>query len=198
MVAGNEEPDELELVVAARRGDHRAFAALVAPHAGRLGRLARSIVPAADVDDVVQEAVLAAWRALPEFRGEARFSTWLQTITYRQALHHAQRISRRRSLDDILAQTERRWHDDSWTVDPAEVAARASDVRTLADAVDLLPASYRAALILHDVDGLPAREVAAIAGVPVGTAKARIRRARMALVAALDEDTPTDRRRGAG
>jgi len=186
--------DELELLVAARRGDHQAFAALVRANAPRLARLARSVAGSDDADDVVQETIVAAWRSLSSFRGDARFSTWLQTIAYRQALRHAQRAAHRRSLHDLLALTERQWADDTWTVDPADVVARASGRAQLVDAIGLLPPHYRAALVLHDIDGLPAREVAAITDVPVGTAKARIRRARMALVSALAEQETGGRR----
>lgn len=180
-----EAPDELELVVAARRGDQQAFASLVRAHQGRLARLARAVAGPDDADDVVQETVLAAWRALPSFRGDARFSTWLQTIAYRQALRHAHQAARRRTLTDLLTRADREWADGTWTVDPAEVAAAASRHEQLIDVVRLLPPHYRAALILHDVDGLPAREVATVTGVPIGTAKARIRRARMAVVSGL-------------
>lgn len=177
--------DELGLVVAAREGDRSAFAALVRHHGPRLSRLARTMVGPSDAEDVVQETVLAAWRGLPAFRGEASFGTWLQTICHRQALREIQRGGPLRGLSDAIATSGRQWADQNWSVDPAEVAVRAGQGRALAEAIDVLPPVYRTALVLHDVDGLAAREVAAVTEVPLATAKTRIRRARMALVSEL-------------
>ncbi|HLI25380.1 MAG TPA: sigma-70 family RNA polymerase sigma factor [Acidimicrobiales bacterium] len=177
--------DELELVVAARKGDQAAFSALVRHHGPRLGRLARAMVGEASADDVVQETVLAAWKAMSTFRGEARFGTWIQTICYRQGLRESRRGQSLRSLIDPLAEADRQWADEHWSVDPAQVAARAGQHRALDAAIEVLPPMYRTALVLHDVDGLAAGEVAAITGVALATAKTRIRRARMALVSEL-------------
>lgn len=177
--------DELELVVAARKGNHAAFSALVRHHGPRLARLARAMVGESSADDVVQETVLAAWKAMPSFRGEARFGTWLQTIGHRQGLRESRRGQALRSLTDPLAEADRQWADEHWSVDPAQVAARAGQHRALDAAIEVLPPLYRTALVLHDVDGLTASEVATITAVPLATAKTRIRRARIALVSEL-------------
>lgn len=177
--------DELELVVAARKGDQAAFSALVRHHGPRLARLAQAMVGESNAEDVVQETLLAAWKALPAFRGEARFGTWLQTICHRQGLRESRRGQPLRHLTDPLAEADRQWKDEHWNVDPAQVAARAGQHRALEAAIEVLPPLYRTALVLHDVDGLTASEVAAVTAVPLATAKTRIRRSRMALVAEL-------------
>jgi RNA polymerase sigma-70 factor (ECF subfamily) len=177
--------DELDLVVAARKGDQAAFSALVRHYGPRLTRLARAMVGEAAADDVVQETVLAAWQGMSGFRGESRFGTWLQTICHRQALREVQRRPALLTHSGSLAAAERQWADEHWSVDPAEVASRAGQRRALDAAIEALPALYRTALVLHDVDGLTASAVAAITAVPLATAKTRIRRARMALVSEL-------------
>jgi RNA polymerase sigma-70 factor (ECF subfamily) len=181
---------EADLVPAARGGDMAAFAELVGRCTPQMNRLARSMVGEASADDVVQESVLAAWRALPGFRGDARFSTWMQTICRRQALRAAEQARSRRPPLGTVARAEREWADPDWTVDPAEVVERAGRHREVLAALDQLPASYRSALILHDVEGLSGREVAEMTEVPLGTAKARIRRARLALVSVLASRSP--------
>lgn len=166
----------------ARRGDEAAFTALVTVHAPRLLRLARGIVgDTAAAEDAVQDALLQAWRGLSGFRGDAALSTWLHTITVRSCRRQL-RAGRPTESLDRLQEAERAWADADYTVDPVEVLARATRRDELHAAVRRLPEVYRIALLLHDVEGLSASKVAAATGVPLGTAKARIRRARAALV----------------
>lgn len=179
------DPDELDLVVAARKGDQRAFATLIERHASRLTRLATGVVGPVAAEDVVQETVLEAWRAMPSFRGDARIGTWLHTICHRQALRVAHSARRPIGMDDPVRLAELEWADPDWTVDPSAVAVHASDRADLLAAIERLAPVYRTALVLHDVDGLPSSEIADITDVPLGTAKARIRRARMAIVSEL-------------
>ncbi len=174
--------DDLDLVVAARRGDEDAFRSLIERHAGRLLRLARTITPE-HAEDAVQETVLAAWKSLPTFRGDAAITTWLHTICTRQAM----RFVDHRVVEalDAMAASQREWQDPDWTVNPAEVVAHAGLRDELDGAISRLPVVYRTALVLHDVEGLTALEVAKATAVPVGTAKSRIRRARMAVISEL-------------
>jgi len=151
-------------------------------HAPRLLRLARGILgDAASAEDAVQEALFQAWRGLSGFRGDAALSTWLHTITVRscqrqlRARHPAEPLDRMHAVDQA-------WADSRYTVDPVEVLTRAAQREDLHAAVARLPEPYRIALLLHDVEGLSASKVAVATGVPLGTAKARIRRARAALV----------------
>lgn len=181
-----EEPTDFELVVAARSGDTTSFGQLLQRHAPRLLRLARQLVGADAAEDVVQEAMIDAYRGLAGFRGDAAVATWLYRITLNRCL--AER--RRRKPETVEAEPIdllRRWQDPDYSVDPALVAARRSRVETLRAVLDRLPENYRIALVLHDSQGLSARELAEAMGVPLGTAKSYIRRGRMALVSLLGE-----------
>jgi RNA polymerase sigma-70 factor (ECF subfamily) len=119
-------------------------------------------------EDAVQDGVAQAWRGVGQFRGDAAFGTWLHRIVVRACLHHL-RDRRAPEVIEGLAAAERRFLDPDYTVDPAEVVARASDAGKLREALATLPGVYRVAVVLHDVDGLTA-------------AKARIRRGRIALL----------------
>jgi RNA polymerase sigma-70 factor, ECF subfamily len=177
--------DDLELALAARRGDPAAFGELVQRHLPRLLRVAQSMLgDRTGAEDAVQDAVAQAWRGVGQFRGEAAFGTWLHRIVVRACLHHL-RDRRTPEIIEGLAEAERRFMDPDYTVDPAEVVARASDAKRLRQALDTLSGVYRVAVVLHDVDGLTAAEVAEATCVPLGTAKARIRRGRIALLAEL-------------
>ncbi|MFN2557046.1 MAG: RNA polymerase sigma factor [Nitriliruptorales bacterium] len=183
----DEEPTDFELVVAARRGDTTSFGQLLTRHAPRLLSLARQMVGADAAEDVVQDAMIDAYRGLTGFRGDASVATWLYRITLNRCL-----AERRRRKPEI-AEAEpidllRRWEDPDYSVDPALVAARRSRAETLRAVLDQLPETYRIALILHDAQGLSASELAEAMRVPLGTAKSYIRRGRMALVALLGEE----------
>jgi RNA polymerase sigma-70 factor (ECF subfamily) len=168
--------DDLELVLAARRGDPAAFGELVQRHLPRLLRVAQSMLgDPTGAEDAVQDGVVQAWRG---------FGTWLHRIVVRACLHHL-RDRRAPEVIEGLAEAERRFLDPDYTVDPAEVVARASDAGKLRQALETLPDVYRVAVVLHDVEGLTGAEVAETTGVPLGTAKARIRRGRIALLAEL-------------
>jgi RNA polymerase sigma-70 factor (ECF subfamily) len=174
--------DDLDLAVAARDGDTAAFCELVRRHTPRLLGVARSILgQPASAEDAVQEGVTEAWRHVHQFRGDAAFGTWLHRIVVRSALR---RLREERRVEELV-EAERRFLDPAYTVDPAEVAARASDTARLRQALGSLPGVYRVAVVLHDVEGMTAGEVAEVTGVPLATAKARIRRARIALLADL-------------
>ncbi|MGH9022842.1 MAG: RNA polymerase sigma factor [Acidimicrobiia bacterium] len=177
---------DLDLASRARKGDPEAFGELVSRATPRLLRMAQSILGArASAEDAVQDGVTAAWRGIDGFRGDAAFSTWLHRIVVRACLQQLR--NGRPAFEDVegLEEAEHRFMDPDYTVDPAEVAARLSDAQELRRALDGLPAVYRVAVVLHDADGLTALEVAEVTGVPLGTAKARIRRGRIALLAEL-------------
>lgn len=174
--------DELDLALAARNGDGSAFGELVRRHTPRLLRVAQSILKDRDgAEDAVQEGVTQAWRGVGQFRGDATFGTWLHRIVVRAALHRM----RDQQRVDALIEVERRFMDPNYTADPADVVATASDADRLREALGALTGVYRVAVVLHDVEGLTAGEVAEATGVPLATAKARIRRGRIALLAEL-------------
>jgi len=177
-------PEDRELVARARAGDQDAFEALVRQHAPQLYRLlVRMLGNATSAEDVAQECFVRAWRALPSFRGEARFSTWLYRIAVNEANRFLARESRRATLpfDDVMR-------------DVPDLGARTPE---LAEAGQLreqlerflaeLPDHYRVAVVLRDVEGFSNEEAADLLGLDVRNFKSRLHRGRMALRRRLEE-----------
>lgn len=172
------DPD-LALTGRARDGDAEAFRQLVERHRDRAYAVARRIVRFdADAEEVAQDAFVRAWKALPGFRGESRFSTWLHRIVVRQALDRAETLARRRGREAAL--------DDA----PAAVAAVADAAtdfeathraRRLETLVDGLTPAQRAAVTLYYHEDHSVERTAELLQLPVNTVKTHLRRAREAL-----------------
>jgi RNA polymerase sigma-70 factor (ECF subfamily) len=163
------DPDEL-LVRRAQRGDRFAFEALVERHQSRLFTLAARVLGSRqDAEDAVQDALVRAWLALPRFRGDARFSTWL----YRICLNAARDARGRRRIHVAEAETE--------PADPRDRFAEHELSGDLQRALNALPEDYRDAVVLADVLGCSYAEVAELTGVPEGTVKSRVFRGRSEL-----------------
>lgn len=174
--------DDAALVIAARAGDADAYALLVGCHAPRLLGLARRLLPnEEDAEDAVQEAFLRAYRAIGSFRGEAAFSTWLYRIAL-NTCRDAARVHTRVEEARRVRESESRVLDAAYTVDTAQVIVAAEQRESLEAALAALPPIYREAVLLHDSEGFTMTEIAAMTGVPVPTAKARLRRGRLLLV----------------
>jgi RNA polymerase sigma-70 factor (ECF subfamily) len=182
-------PSEQDLIRRARAGDQEAFAELVMTHADRVVvALRRFGLDAGDVDEVAQEVFLRAWRGLARFEERAQFSTWL----YRIAFNEAQRRLARRTLP--RAQPA---HDEDAS-DPVaalpEPAESGPEARALADeferkleaALDKLPADWRAAVVLRDIEGLSTDDAAEVVGVGDAAFKSRLHRGRLQLRALLE------------
>ena len=168
-----DEPDP-QLVTAARAGDLDAFAELVARYQGHVWRLSFHLVRNETVaDDVTQDAFVRAYRFLARYRGEAKFSTWLFSITRNCALDELRRAERRRRLSDELGR------------DATERVTDHSVRLEVAEALGVLPVELREPIVLIDMFGTSYKEVAGILGVPVGTVKSRVHRGRELLADAL-------------
>jgi len=179
---------EHELIRSAQAGDQDAFAELVAMHAERVyGALRRFGLDAGEADEVSQEVFLRAWRGLPRFQERARFSTWL----YRIAFNEAQRRLAHRPPPGAEA-TEPDRDDPVSSLPEAnqfgpEAQALDQDfLRALQQALDRLPAEWRTAVVLRDVEGLSTREAAEVAGIGEAGFKSRLHRGRMQLRALLE------------
>ncbi|WP_410640005.1 RNA polymerase sigma factor [Amycolatopsis sp. lyj-346] len=181
--------DDAELLTRAAGGDDTAFGALVREHTPRMYRVALRITgSAAEAEDVVQEAWLAAWRSLAGFRQESAVSTWLYRVVTNSALAVLRRRRPTVSLDDP---------DPKSTVDSALLAAavpgpegrvvRAEEVDAVLRAVGRLEVSQRVPLVLRELEGLSYEEVAEVLDVNVGALRSRLHRARVALLAELRE-----------
>jgi RNA polymerase sigma-70 factor (ECF subfamily) len=170
------------VVAAAQGGDHAAFDRLVRRHQNEVYTLALRLTADRDVAmDVAQDAFIRAWRALPGFRGDARFSTWLHRITVNVAWTTQRRRRRHRadSIDDMAV------HPEAGGLSP-EAAGEASDLRPrLAAAIGALPAAQRTVVVLKDIHGWSHGEIAEELGITVAAAKVRLHRARRTLRGAL-------------
>lgn len=180
---------DIDLLVArAQEGDVRAFEQLVAAHLGAIRRFARAFAPReADADDLAQEALIKVYRSLRLFRHEAAFSTWLYTVVRSVFLDAAKsRAWRERLRED--PSTPDGGLEEATSPAADELMSREEDRRRVWQALRRLPAEFRTALVLFDIEGCSYGEVASIDGVPVGTVKSRLSRGRAQLKELLEED----------
>ncbi len=172
-----QDPGDADLVHRARLGDESAFSELVRTHKDEVFTLALRMVSNRELAaDVAQEAFIRAWKALPGFRGEAAFSTWLHRITVNTAWTQRRRWRRHLTAplpDDAPVAAEGLTPEGAGE----QVALRGSLSRELA----LLPESQRMVVVLKDVYGWSHREVAESLGITVAAAKVRLHRARRTL-----------------
>jgi RNA polymerase sigma-70 factor, ECF subfamily len=171
------EAADAELVVAARGGDRAALEELLARYEPNIYRFGLRMCGNEDAArEVLQETLLAAFRHLPGFRGDAALSTWLYQIARSFCIKERRGQHPTRSLDEAGAVE---------LVDPApqpDARAHAREIgEALSRAIAVLPPEQREVLILRDVEGLSADEAARVVGVEVGALKSRLHRARMAL-----------------
>lgn len=168
---------ESELIEAARAGDERAFAQLLRPYRDRLwGVCLRVTVNRADAEDALQDALLAAWRGLGRFRGDAAIGTWLHRI----ASNAAVAVVRRRREDP---------QEVPEVADPAsDFTTHIADRDRITAALAGLPEDFRVALVLREYGDFTYEQIAAHQGVLVQTVKSRLNRARTQLRAALSVD----------
>lgn len=187
--------DDAVLVGRILGGERAAFEELMRAHNAALFRAARAIVrDDADAEDVLQEAYLAAYRHLAEFRGDARLSTWLTRIVINQALGRLR--ARRRDnvfalLDDRppgAAEPMERAMDEDPHASPEVGAMRAELRRLLEKKIDVLPLAFRTAFVLREVEEMTIEEAAECLGVPAATVRTRVFRARAMLRESLAEE----------
>jgi len=181
------------LVERAQQGDARAFEMLVVKYQRRIERLISRMVRDADlVHDVAQEAFIRAYRALPQFRGESAFYTWLYRIavnTAKKTLVEIKRdpvsteSARARPGDDD--ETYRADHELSDGETPEAVLASKEIAATVNAAINALSEDLRQAITLREIEGLSYEEIADVMNCPIGTVRSRIFRAREAIAARL-------------
>lgn len=179
-----EQAREQELVARAREGDRAAFAALVREHGDMVYTLARRLVGDPHLAaDVSQETLIRAWRALPGFRGDAQFSTWLHRITVNTAWTQKKKAKRHIStpLDEIGELPAP--IDASHPEIAGEIAELRGDLRA---ALDSLPESQRQIVVMKDVYGWSHQEIGEAVGISVTAAKVRLHRARARLARMLE------------
>lgn len=190
-----------DLVARAQAGDHQAFELLVLKYQRRLTRLLfRFIKDEHEVNDVAQETFIKAYRALPNFRGDSAFYTWLYRIAINTAKNFLQLNGRQPSIQAAVA------NDEGGVLDLAEQVpdyhTPESDlinreiIATVEQAVAGLPEELRQAISLREMEGLSYEEIARLMDCPIGTVRSRIFRAREVIAKQLRPilDTAENRR----
>jgi RNA polymerase sigma-70 factor (ECF subfamily) len=197
---GDREIDQ-QLVERAQRGDKRAFELLVLKYQRKLGRLlSRFVRDAAEVEDVTQEAFIKAYRALPSFRGDSAFYTWLYRIGINTAKNYLVALGRRAPTTTGFDNEEAEGFEDAEQLRDSNTPESELEGKEIAAtvnrAMDALPADLRTAITLREIEGLSYEEIANAMNCPVGTVRSRIFRARDAIAAELRPllGTETDRR----
>jgi RNA polymerase sigma-70 factor (ECF subfamily) len=166
------------LVERAQRGDKHAFELLVSKYQRKLLRLlSRFIRDSGEAEDVAQEAFIKAYRALPTFRGDSAFYTWLYRIGINAAKSHLLASGRRAPSATVFDAEEAESFDDGELLRDINTPESILASKEIA-AMDSLPEELRAAISLREIEGLSYEEIAAIMNCPVGTVRSRIFRAR--------------------
>ncbi|HEX5464974.1 MAG TPA: RNA polymerase sigma factor RpoE [Burkholderiales bacterium] len=198
---GEREVDQ-QLVERAQRGDKRAFELLVAKYQRKLARLlSRFIRDSTEIEDVTQEAFIKAYRALPTFRGDSAFYTWLYRIGINTAKNYLVALGRRApTTSEINAEDAETFEDGDQLRDldtPEHELISRQIAETVNQTLEALPEELRAAITLREIEGLSYEEIAQIMNCPIGTVRSRIFRAREAIAEQLRPQLGTrkDRRR---
>ncbi|HJL20259.1 MAG TPA: RNA polymerase sigma factor [Sandaracinaceae bacterium LLY-WYZ-13_1] len=180
------DPDA-ELIARAREGDPTAFRQIFVRHRDTVSRIVyRMIGPSPDVEDVVQDVFLNVYRSLPSFRGDSKFSTWLYRLATNVTRMHLRRGRSRPRFSDVEVPEAPR--DAEPQAMPDQQVEQAERVRALYRLLDELSDKKREVLVLHDLEGVPAKEIAATLEIPVLTVRTRLFYGRKELYARLAEE----------
>ncbi len=192
---------DLALVERVRRGERHAFDLLVIKYQRKIMRLlSRMIHDPAEIEDVAQEAFIKAYRALPQFRGESAFYTWLYRIALNTARNWQAASFRRPATVTPLENEDGETFDQidglSDHSTPESLMASRQVAQAVNEAIDELPDDLRAAIVLREIEGMSYEEIASTMQCPIGTVRSRIYRAREAIAARLRPvmERDTDRR----
>ncbi len=163
------ETNDLELVEACRRGEGKAMELLYHRYKRRVFGLVTRIVGQSDSEEVVQEAFVRIFRGLAKFRGDSQLSTWIYRLAVNCSLSHVSKRKRRPECEEL---SEHEAAESAPTRDPALG-------KRLEAALMMLPAGYRAVLVLHDIEGQSHEQCAKILGCRIGTSNSQLHKARM-------------------
>jgi RNA polymerase sigma-70 factor (ECF subfamily) len=182
---GDREVDQ-QLVERAQRGDKHAFELLVAKYQRKLARLlSRFIRDPGEVEDVVQEAFIKAYRALPSFRGDSAFYTWLYRIGINAAKNYLVAMGRRAPTSTEHDAEDAESFDDGEQLrdinTPENMLMSKQVANVVNAAMDQLPEELRTAITLREIEGMSYEDIAEIMNCPIGTVRSRIFRAREAI-----------------
>lgn len=183
----NQREADAQLVERVQNGDKHAFELLVAKYQRRVLRLiSRLIRDPAEQEDVAQEAFIKAYRALPQFRGESAFYTWLYRIAVNSAKNFLATQGRRpRTTGDFQTDEDGESFDAIDVVEDNNTPDAVLHGRQVADrvnsAIDALPEDLRTAITLREIEGMSYEDIAQAMDCPIGTVRSRIFRAREAI-----------------
>ncbi|MBR4236737.1 MAG: sigma-70 family RNA polymerase sigma factor [Clostridia bacterium] len=172
------EINQQTLIKKAARGDSAAFEALLAGHEKMMYAIAlRMTRNAEDAKDCLQDAMLRIYKALPSFRGESTFSTWVYRVVTNTCLdsHRRKKVRRSESLDAL---NEAGWNAPDTAKGPEETAENSGLRSILSVSLNKLPVEIRSAVVLRDVQGFSYEEISDILQINIGTVKSRISRGR--------------------
>jgi RNA polymerase sigma-70 factor, ECF subfamily len=180
--------DDRRLIAEVLAGNTAAFGELVARYQDRLFNVAYRVLDNADdAADVVQDVFVNAYTSLRAFKGDSELFTWLYRIAFNTAISFKRR---RRGVVRIDGSGDGGLDPEDRSLDTAPEAGleRTEDERVLGEAMAKLSAEHRTVLVLKDIDGLKYEEIADVMGVPIGTVRSRLHRARLELKSLLDPD----------
>jgi RNA polymerase sigma-70 factor, ECF subfamily len=190
-----------QLVVRAQRGDKQAFNLLVEKYQRKLARLlSRFIRDPAEVEDVTQEAFIKAYRALPAFRGDSAFYTWLYRIGINTAKNYLMAMGRRAPTStEVEAEEAEGFEEGEQLRDintPESVLLSNEIAQTVNSTIEKLPEELRRAIQMREIEGMSYEDIAQAMDCPIGTVRSRIFRAREAIAQQLRPllDTRKDKR----
>ncbi|WP_144210180.1 RNA polymerase sigma factor RpoE [Shewanella donghaensis] len=171
-----------QLVERVQRGDKNAFNLLVQKYQNKvMSLISRYIRNQADIADVAQEAFIKAYRALPNFRGESAFYTWLYRIAVNTAKNHLVSQSRKTPANSVDAE-EAEYYEGSDALkefaSPERLVLSEEINRVIFETLESLPEELKVAISLRELDGMSYEDIANIMDCPVGTVRSRIFRAR--------------------
>lgn len=181
---------DFALVERVRRGDRRAYDLLVIKYQRKIMRLlTRMISNPADVEDVAQETFIKAYRALPQFRGDSAFYTWLYRIAINSARNWQAANMRKPNMVNTLETEDGETFDQldglSDQSTPESLMASQQVAQTVNLAIEQLPEDLRTAIVLREIEGMSYEDIANTMQCPIGTVRSRIFRAREAIAARL-------------
>ncbi|MFL2531435.1 MAG: RNA polymerase sigma factor RpoE [Porticoccaceae bacterium] len=178
----NSEPTDQQLVLRVQKGDKRAFDLLVLKYQYKLQAIVgRFIRDTDEVADVTQEAFIKAYKALPRFRGDSQFYTWLYRIAINTAKNYLVSKSRRPANTDIDVEDAEQFSNNEKLIDdtsPESSMMTDELAAIIKSALSSLPEDLRTALTLREFEGMSYEDIAVVMNCPVGTVRSRIFRAR--------------------
>lgn len=181
---------DAKLVARVKAGDKAAFDLLVLKYQRKILRLlSRMLRDQSEIEDVMQEAFIKAYRALPQFRGDSAFYTWLYRIAINTARNWMASQSRRPSSPSLHQSEDGETFDEIDNLidinTPESLLASREIAESVNETIQALPAELRTAIVLREIEGLSYEEIAQAMGCPIGTVRSRIFRAREAIASKL-------------